>query len=232
MPDGHARPRRPRRSPSPKRRPVNVPSHADACGPRGAGLSPGEALEEVGDQLRRARVVEAKVLGALGGSLAAEAELLRREDLLSHHPLDEPDGELLLAARHVDRRDDEPLDELVVEGGRVQLAHAAQRLALLAAREELAHDLAHRYLEVLDASHRRAARRAPPHVAPPAAEVCRGELRARVRERLAHPLGDERLGGELLDKGGRQHVVGDGAHEEGGEQGGRGGDVECEAVRV
>mmetsp|Transcript_12852 Transcript_12852/g.30318 ORF Transcript_12852/g.30318 Transcript_12852/m.30318 type:complete len:252 (+) Transcript_12852:82-837(+) len=162
-----------------------------------------EALEDAGELGRGLRVVDGEVGRRVEQPLAAERELLRRHDGLVAEALHEllSEGDVPRAA--VEREHEEPLDDLVAEGRRVQLAHAAHGLGHLAAHKVLARDLGDGLLERGQVGVGRGA----PDLLPVAAEVCSVELRPRLRERVAVLRAAERLGRQSAREGGWQQVV-------------------------
>ena len=135
-----------------------------------------EALEDAGELGGGLRVVDGEVGRSIEQSLAAERELLRRHDGLVTEALHELLGKGDVPRTAVEREHEEPLDDLVAEGRRVELAHAAHRLRHLAAHKVLARDLGDSLLERGQVGVGRGA----PDLLPVAAEVCSVELRPRL----------------------------------------------------
>mmetsp|Transcript_27663 Transcript_27663/g.58212 ORF Transcript_27663/g.58212 Transcript_27663/m.58212 type:complete len:244 (+) Transcript_27663:75-806(+) len=160
-----------------------------------------------------ARVVEPQVGLGVNGALAAEGKLLGGEQLLAAQRRRERVCQLLLSLRPVERENEHPLDELVVERRRVELAHAAERFGRVRRGEVLANHVGDVLLERLDGDVGRSAE----DVAPPVAKVRGGEQRARLRQRAALLLALKRVGRKRAHKRGRDEVVGRGAHEERGQ---------------
>mmetsp|Transcript_5875 Transcript_5875/g.18446 ORF Transcript_5875/g.18446 Transcript_5875/m.18446 type:complete len:365 (-) Transcript_5875:851-1945(-) len=174
------------------------------------------------------QVVErlAQPLKALRNALARDGRILARGELR-----EQADGALAVAGRALERAPEQLLRKLVVVGGNAQLVERTLRLVRILAHEKFVNHVLEHGLHLADGrcgGHRPR----PPDARHAVRVVPDREQRLRALERGGADIVRRFRAQRVLDKGGSEHLVRDGAREEVAEKERRGGHVDEQVGRL